>query len=290
MGKQAKDYDLRQLRQLLDSPSSYPGGFAGRGVVFSAGGNLLPGVYVAVRSLRQFGCQLPVEIWYLGNRERPSNRVQELFEQQNVSFVDSIQQAKEHRTYVVGGWPNKPFSILRSRFKEVISLDADNMVLQNPERLFTDYRSTGALMWPDFFMKPGGPWTIRQGAWELLGLAPKVGAEIESGQLCFDKERVWKALNVVMHMNENYPFYYTRCSYGDKDTFTLAFALTNTPCTVVAHRPKHIAQGIRIHFANDGSEMFQHCRKWRLPTRANPSIATYRLEKECFTWLDEFKW
>lgn len=282
------NYDLRQLHHLLASCPPYPGGFSGRGVVISAGGRLLPGAYVAVRSLRLFGCQLPIEIWYLGERELPSTSVRGLFERQGVSFVDSLHVAHRHGVKVDGGWQNKPFAILRSRFKEVLLLDADNMVLQNPARLFTDYKATGAMLWPDFLFGPGSQYGIKPGAWKLLGLERRDGAEIESGQLLFDKERCWKALVVALHMNEHSNYFYRLC-YGDKDTFTLAFALTRTPCTVVYRRPMRGDRAVRIHFAPDGSELFQHCRKWRMPAASNGSLPSSRLEPECFEWLREFE-
>jgi Mannosyltransferase putative len=282
------NYDLRQLHHLLASGPQYPGGFSGRGVVISAGGRLLPGAYLAVRSLRHAGCLLPIEIWYLGERELPSPRVRDLFGRQGVSFVDSLQVAHRHGARVDGGWQNKPFMILRSRFKEVLLLDADNMVLQNPERLFGDYKATGAMLWPDFTMAPGSLYKIKPGAWKLLGLEPRNDAEVESGQLLFDKERCWQALVVALHMNENSNYFYRLC-YGDKDTFTLAFALTHTPCTVVSRRPMRGDRGVRIHFASDGSELFQHCRKWQQPVASNPSLPSYRLETQCFEWLREFE-
>ena len=280
---------LQQLRDLLEADLSYPGGHDGRGIVVSAGGRLLPGAYVALRSLRRVGCTIPVEIWHLGPAELPRASLCTLFERQGVTFVDAHQVAREHGRTIGGGWQNKPFSILFSHFAEVLLLDADNMALQDPSRLFDDeaYLKTGALLWPDFPQRPGSRWSLRPEVWALLGLAERTGVELESGQLVFDKRKTWRALSVALHMNEHSDFWY-RYSYGDKDTFTLAFAVTDTPATVVGKGPVHLQRGVRIHFAPDGREIFQHCRKWTMPPAANWPMLGYRLEPLCMEWMKEY--
>jgi len=50
----------------------YPEGqFNGRGIMINAGKPEYPvGAYVLIRMVRELGCTLPIEAWYLGESER----------------------------------------------------------------------------------------------------------------------------------------------------------------------------------------------------------------------------
>lgn len=76
---------------------------------------------------------------------------------------------------------------------QVLLLDADNLPLANPERLFDseEYRHTGALFFPDWW--DAGGW-MRPAAYTLFGLTPPwlldSGADFktsESGQMLFNR-------------------------------------------------------------------------------------------------------
>ena len=283
-------YTLSELFDLVQQPLPYPGGFSGRGVVISAGGPFLPCAYIAVRSLRHFGCTLPVQIWHLGSAELPSAIVP-AFEQWGVTFVDSFEVCKQWPVRRLGGWENKPYAIMHSPFEEVLLIDADNMVLQDPTSLFDSplYRTNGSLFWSDFIPEGDPFWAIRPGAWKLLSLSPEVGAEIESGQLLIDKRRCWKPLAITMHMNENAEFFYKECSHGDKDTFTLSWRLAGVASGLAPFRPRLTCDPVRLHFDEAGVPLFQHSRKWGFPAGNNPSIESFLLEAECFEWLRELE-
>jgi alpha 1,2-mannosyltransferase len=112
-------------------------------------------------------------------------------------------------------------------------LDADNVVLDDPEYLFyaTEYMQTGTLFWPDVTtLKPTNP------LFETLELKPREVRAQESGQLLIDKKRCWKALNLSVHMNKESDYYY-QYIYGDKDTFFLSCLATQTPYAMVNHLP-----------------------------------------------------
>ena len=144
-------YSISELFALAAQPLPYPGGFNGRGIVISAGGPFIPSAYIAVRSLRHFGCKLPIQIWHLGPQEF-SKSVMPPFEKYGVTFVDSLEVRKQIPIKRLGGWENKPYAVLCSPFEEVLLLDADNMVLQDPTMLFDTeiYRTLGSLFWSDF--------------------------------------------------------------------------------------------------------------------------------------------
>jgi hypothetical protein len=178
-----------------------------------------------------------------------------------------------------------------SPFNEVLSFDADNFALQNPELLFGEelYQKAGHLFWPDF--ENGDPVSrIKPYAWEFLGLKSMDNAELESGQILIDKSRNWKALQVALHMNIHSEFYYRQCTWGDKDTYRLAFGYLGEPLSVVSHRPKFISKEFEIwnQYSPDGQASFQHGRKWRIPLNLNRFVKGYEMEDDALEWLGEF--
>lgn len=263
--------------------------FSGRGVVISAGGPYVHLAYLAVRSLRLQGCGLPIQIWHLGPDEFPAS-LREPFRSYKVEFVNSFDYL-DRFPMNLGGWQNKIFSIVRSPFNEVFSFDADNFALANPEGLFDSdlYKAEGHLFWPDF--ENGDPVSrIKPYAWEFLGLPALENAELESGQLLIDKSRNWRPLQVALHMNANSDFYYKKCTWGDKDTYRLAYSYLGDPLAVVPFRPKFISKEFEIwnQYSPNGKSMFQHGRKWRVPLNLNRFIRGYEMEDEAFEWLEEF--
>lgn len=283
-------YTRETLDAHLRAMPRRPATFRGRGIVISAGAFYLMSGYVAVRSLRAAGCRLPIQVWHLGPEEMPDG-VRPLFEAHGVECVDSHEVRKTHPMRVLGGWQNKLLSIAYSHFAEVLSFDADNVALADPEPLFADpgYRAHGQIFWPDFLFEQANEWTIKPFAWEFLGLPPKSGAELESGQLLIDKSTCWEPLMLAFHMNEYPEFYYERCTFGDKDTYRLAWEYLRRPAYVVPKRPEMLEDPIRIQHTPDGKALFQHSRKWLLPLARNEHLAGFRLEKECLAWLAEFE-
>lgn len=249
----------------------------------------MPSAYVAVRSLRHAGCNLPIQLWHLGPEEMPGE-IAAILAKLDVTCIDSFEIAKEHPFQNLKGWQNKIFSIVHCSFAEVLFFDADNFALQSPDSLFDlpVYQSTGTIFWPDFFVDVSEEWAIKPFAWEFLGLPARLGAELESGQLVVDKRKCWAALNLTRHMNERADFYYEKCTYGDKDTFTLAWAALNQPMYVVPHRPTMLPNRIRLQYGPDSSLLFQHARKWKLPPYKNRFMREYLMEDEALAWLMEF--
>ena len=77
-----------------------------------------------IRMLRELGCRLPIEVWYLGEQER--NRAwEELVAPLDVRCVDAYEVRKQHPHARLNGFESKPYAIQWSRFAEVLYLDAD---------------------------------------------------------------------------------------------------------------------------------------------------------------------
>jgi len=287
---QTMTYTRETLDQYVRAIPGRPGHLRGRGVVISAGAFYLISGFIAVRSLRAAGCGLPIQLWHLGPAELP-DAFRPPFEKYDVEFVDSHEVLKKHPMRALGGWQNKPFAIAHSPFEEVLSIDADNVALADPAPLFDDpgYRAHGQIFWPDFLFEEENTWTIKPFAWEFLGLPPRSGAELETGQLIVHKTACWEPLMLAYHMNEHPEFYYERCCHGDTATYRFAWELLGRRPYVIPHRPKMLEDFVRWQYAPDGTPLFQHSRKWLLPAARNDHLPSFLLEQECLAWLAEFE-
>jgi alpha 1,2-mannosyltransferase len=217
-------------KNAVNNAPEYPSDlYAGRGVVIPAGGTYyLINAYINVHLLRESGCTLPIEIWYIGKKEiHPP--IMKAIEKLKVVYKD----VTEYFPYPIKGYEVKVHAIAASSFKEVLLLDADNVVLQNPEFLFNteEYRETGALFWPDIQSLEKN-----NTLWNILELPPQKVRAQESGQLLIDKERCWLPLQLCIHMNKNSAFYYKHV-LGDKDTFQLSWRTLNVPYYMCPHVP-----------------------------------------------------
>lgn len=248
----------------------------GRGIVIAGGGNkYFPGIWVLLRVLRQLGCQLPVEIWHLGPQEFDPVMAR-LLEPYNVSLIDALEVRKEHPCRIMHGWELKPYSILHSRFREVLFLDADNCPTRDPEYLFDSpqYRQAGAVFWPDFCS-----WTYSPTQWQTFGYEPpekwqapvpkeRVSetfgqpypedhvAPIESGQVLIDKQIHGKALQLALWFCEHSDFYFYHM-HGDKDAFFNAWYQMGASYNMPNIWPGYDRHTILQHDF-DGNVLFHH--------------------------------
>jgi hypothetical protein len=286
------DYSVDHLWRLLESLERRENPYEhceGRGIVIPAGGRYLPSAYLCCRMLRELGCQLPIQLWHLDEEELHINPTP--FHQLDVETVNAEHRLQRKRsTSVRAGWKLKPLAVAHSDFAEVLLLDADNFPLKNPEKLFDTraFRNSTAIFWPDFYSFGDEAWAIKPWAWDTLRLPKREQAELEAGQVLINKKKAWKAMQVTLHMNRHHGFYYDMV-WGDKDTYLLAWLVTQTPYRVIPHRPDVIdhpsLKEVRTHYTFKGNPLFQHARKWTLPLDDNPETNAYRFEDACFNWL-----
>src|SRR4051812_13671232 len=242
------------IRQALPYPADQ---YAGRGIVMAAGGpRHFTNAWVTIQVLRRLhGCTLPIQLWYLGPDEM-SVEMLDLLRPLDVECADALRVRQRHPVRRLGGWECKPFAIIRSPFREVLWLDADNVPLVDPTFLFGTlaYRSTGAIFWPDLTsLPPDHPiWSICRVPW-------RNEPEFESGQIVLDKARCWAALQLTMHLNEWSDFYY-QYVYGDKETFHLAWRMLNQAIVMPGHLPRKAISYWSSAPVTDGGAwtLFQH--------------------------------
>ena len=266
---------------------AYPDCYRGRGIVICGGGvEYFTNAWVCINMLRHLGCQLPVELWHLGQKE-VDEQMKSLLSPLGVECIDAYKVRKRFPVRILSGWGLKPYAILHSPYRETLFLDADNVPVVNPEFLFDtpQFREHGAVFWPDF---PHHDREKPAAVWRSCGLRQPREPEFESGQIVLDKKRCWSALRLCVWFNENSDFYY-QYLYGDKETFHLAFRKLKKDYVMVP-QPIHALRGTMCQHDFQGRRIFQHrnTAKWNLFAR-NPRVKDFWLEKECRGYLAQLR-
>lgn len=225
-----------------------------RGIVICGGGwRFFASIYVTVRQIRAHGCDLPIQVWYLGDRGEFDIRMARALDPYGVGWMcaNSWQRSRSIPRRILGGWEMKPFAALHAPFKEVICLDADSYPVYNPEVFMAhpEYMRVGASFWPD-------QQKLEHGQWERFGLPWHDEQAFESGQYIVDKSRHYKALWLTDWMND-YSDYVYKHIYGDKDTFHLAWRKAGHECCIPTTHPGwHHVAFLQKDF--DGRTLFVH--------------------------------
>ena len=193
-----------------------------RGIVTLAGGPTYTlNAYILCRLLRHYGCRLPIEWFYLGEEMKPAWAA---FLQEHVPGLTLTDLGGTgDKGKAAGGWQAKSRAVLRSRFEELLFLDADSHPLRDPTYLFDHpaFRQHGAIFWRD--RRDPGPGKRRR-------IAAHFGVQLarfsESGQMMFDKRRCLKGIERADELNHD-PASYS-VVYGDKDLFPIGCLQTGT--------------------------------------------------------------
>jgi hypothetical protein len=184
---------------------------SGRGIVFTAGDKQAPFLLTSIPTLRELGCNLPIEVMYLGDRDLSQSVREELEALPGVTTRD-LRQMVNDQGWKLAGWAGKPFAILFASFREVIFIDADSLFFQNPEILFEDedYLQTGALFFKDRLIMPESKRKFLQEVLPKPLSSKALGSRFwtgdsghmqESGVVVVDKWRHFIALLLVTRMN-----------------------------------------------------------------------------------------
>jgi hypothetical protein len=263
---------------------AYPGGHTGRGIVICAGGvQYFTNAWVCINRLRASGCRLPIELWYRNSKEF-DKVMRTLVSGLGVECINAEEKQLLYPHRIGGGWGVKAYALLYSRFQQVLLLDADNLVVRDPEFLFQgeEFLKTGAIFWPDY----DHPKTDKKIAvWRSCGIRIPPEPEFESGQIVVDKTRCWKPLNLALWFNANSDFYY-QYLHGDKETFHLAFRKLKQPYSLVPWRI-HSLTGTMCQHDFAGQRLFQHRNtlKWTFEGE-NPRVPDFWYEDECLAYLE----
>ncbi|KAG2184675.1 hypothetical protein INT43_000588 [Umbelopsis isabellina] len=221
--------DWQEFVTNLPPYSNYSQQFEGTGIVFTAGNkDTLNRTVTVIKLLRQYGCNLPVEVWHLDD-EKPNDIENEELLSLNAASKD-LSDSKLVRPIQKKRDAEKQFqikaaAILNSKFEQVLYLDSDNIPTRDPEYLFSskEYQETGALFWPDFWKTHP-----ENKIYDILNIQCKNTWEQESGQIFVDKQRNWVPLQLSWYLQSQHELYFQLLN-GDKDTFKFAWEALDAP-------------------------------------------------------------
>ncbi|KAK3249265.1 hypothetical protein CYMTET_41296 [Cymbomonas tetramitiformis] len=224
----------KQVNHFIDRAPLYPSDrYAGKGIVMTGGGmKYLPPALISLAILRKTGCVLPVELWVLPDEAVSMPRSIKRGLQTLQVEIKSLQDVYEAAQVAFRGYRCKVFSIIFSRFEEVLFLDSDNIPLEDPTLLFftEEYKASGAIFWPDIW-----PETVAPDFYRILRLSPgtQVNGTHDSGQLLIRKQQCWRPLLLAaffnLHSQLYYPLQVKKHGMGDKETFALAWLALGYP-------------------------------------------------------------
>lgn len=261
---------LIKERKLLKEPPPEPTG--DRGIVISAGGRYADWGLVNAKWTRDFGIQLPIQIWHLGQQEIPS-WMRKHFSALDVELVDAhlVRQKYWHRA--LKGWSVKQYAAMRCPWQTVLSLDADAFITKDPAFVLDDPEvvSTGAFFCADVNKCAKTNWAY------FFANIPVPEKEMESGYFAWDRVAAWEGIKFT-HWIAEHSDVFDRLIYGDKSRPELGFGTTNTPF-VFADQPQWKGWGIEHFFRGDS--ICHHGMGWKRGEHAAPNPVLPRL----FEWV-----
>lgn len=208
--------------------------FKGKGIVIAANGNrykYVTGVYMNLYVIRKmFGCDLPVEIFYVGSGEKFNKKIEKkLRALGNINIIDlSTKLNTNLKSKDLIGYRTKPLAVMASSFREIILMDADSLVFVNPEILLEEYNylNNGMLLFKDYVncLKYVNPTFLNNIGLDKNEFCKKThGYEIDSSCIIVDKQRAWDAICTICIINVKSSSYYGTINnvLGDKDTWLI---------------------------------------------------------------------
>jgi hypothetical protein len=205
--------------------------FKDRGIVTTGSSSIYPRLYASLKLLRRHNSQLPVEIFTFA--DELNDKQKNVLEQIDHVHVRLMNTSESLRDRNVTRYAIKSHAILQSTFEHVLWLDADNIVVHDPNYLFDlpHYTRSSAIFWPDFWSSSN-----ENPIWKILNLTCRAeDYEQESGEMLINKKLSWKALHLAKHLNGDKDI--MKLILGDKDTFRLAWKALNIPFYFIRKYP-----------------------------------------------------
>lgn len=240
-------------------PDDYSKGmYEGTGIVYVGGGAFNWYALLSIKNLRKIGCTLPIEVVIPNLEEYELELCERVFPAYGAHclFLPKVLGKDISSEFKFKGYQYKGLALLVSSFEDVLLLDADNVPVISPEPMFKaePYRSTGLVIWPDFWKRTTSPYfydiagihideskrrdygyrtygkfakeTVPEGKvlfHQLEGTIPDPSSE--SGQLMVSRKRHTRDIMLSLYYNMYGPDYYYplfsqgAAGEGDKETF-----------------------------------------------------------------------
>lgn len=257
-----------------------------RGIVIVGGSkySIKTTYWICVHAIRRAKSKLPIELWFPQNELPSCDDIEDLRDLGVI--VRSFSELGDALNFASKGkrkpsrFAYKLLALTFSSFKEVLSIDADNIALRDPEsKLFesSEYKSTGALLWRDFWKDSSAP-DARLALFGSEQTSSWPEFTHESGQILVDKRKHMNALFLALYFNAFdhifYPLFGGFMGIGDKEVFAVALRYLKSEYTVVPHDPDHV--GVRddsssnifgntmLHRDLHGDPLFLHANKGKM--------------------------
>lgn len=228
-----------------------------KGIVICGGGKYLPSLYVSVKGLRYFNCNLPISIFHYGNKEI-SFLQKKYFKELNVNFFDVLEMKKKYPFRKLNSYSIKIFSLCYSNYENILLLDADNCVLKNPDFIFNsnEYNKHNCIFFKDaFHLENEKKYYLNEDVCKNFNLKFEKQESIDSGQIYINKIKKSKELQLVKWWNEFNDYSY-KILWGDKDLYLLSFKQLNSDYFINKYEP--IRDNGLLQFDLNGNLLFSH--------------------------------
>jgi alpha 1,2-mannosyltransferase len=219
----------------------------GNGVVIVGGGKFSWLTLLNIHQLRKTGSNLPVEVYIPSPQDYDPSFCNEILPMVNSRCIlgyEELPLKQVYKAFKLKTFEYKILAILTSSFENVLMLDADNLLLTNPDRLFNWdlYLKKQLILWPDCWMRTTNPFlfdllhidvdysntdsNINYDVHELPGSVPNPSTE--SGMLLVNKRSHVNTLLLALYMNVyGSDYYYPLLTQGgsgqgDKDSYIMA--------------------------------------------------------------------
>lgn len=250
-----------------------------RGLVITTGSKMLPLTLHVIGSVRSiWNCQLPIEVFYNGEKDLPADSRRRLESLPGVRIID-LNSIFDISGLELKGWDVKPFAMLASSFESVLLLDADVVFAKSPEIYFKfkEFEQSGTLFFYDRIL---GPVNVDYKAWfrtilpepfsekltKSLLYQAKTSYQQESGIVLIDKgKRLWGLLAACLLNRPREKQKMAQATWGEKETFWIGFEMAEEPYefletdagsigVAVYNRfvKQHVLCGHLAHFDKDG--------------------------------------
>ena len=215
----------------------------GRGIVLCTGNHHFKYARSTIDIIRHIlNSELPIEVFYYGEADL-STRNREILKGYENVYLSDITTYFDNSIVDISSWAIKPFSILASRFEEVILMDADALYLRDPIELFKErgYQEKGTLFFRDRTLFPGAnaaskwlkSWMVNPlpETQELRFWKERTEHEMDSSTVVIHKTKTILGLLNVCKLNERVirQDVVYRKVYGDKETFWIGFDMARQP-------------------------------------------------------------
>ena len=223
------------------------GPVSGKGIVMVGGYKFSWLSLLNIHQLRRRGSTLPVEVYIPTAKEYDENFCKSVLPELDGRCVlgyEELPFAQYEKYFNLQRYEYKIMAILTSSFEDVLLLDSDNVVLENPDGLFSwdVYKQYQLVLWPDCWQRTTNPFlfdilnvTIDYSSVEndsqynlhdLPGAIPNPSTE--SGMILVNKRSQVDTLLLALYFNIfGFDYYYPLITQGgagqgDKDTYILA--------------------------------------------------------------------